>query len=339
MLQGFRAPLSVFTLALLIALLITPVIHRIATLKGAIDYPKSEERRIHTVPTPRWGGIALYISIIASILILYPFLHPLTHFPAYLIAILICSGFIVVIGAWDDIRPLNAKFQAVFLIFMGLLVQFLSGPDHPLQVKNIESALLTFGGITDGKLAFGDFAWPFTAFYIFVATKTMDTIDGLDGLSAGLACIGALLIVFLGVWLSESKIALISAAVAGSCIGFLRYNFNPAIIFMGTGGAQLLGFILACMSMGVMRSVQGLSVWVPFAIFGIPFFDAFFVIIRRLAAKQPISQADKRHIHHTLMRYGLNQRQTVVFLYFIALLLCILLLNIFIQGGYGSAKI
>jgi len=119
------------------------------------------------------------------------------------------------------------------------------------------------------------------------------------------------------------RVALIAAAIAGASIGFLRHNYNPAKIFMGTGGAQLLGFTLACISIvGVMKTAAALAVLVPVFAFGIPIFDAVFVIIRRILSRQPITQADKRHLHHTLLGRGLSQRQAVWVLYIAAMTLC-----------------
>jgi UDP-GlcNAc:undecaprenyl-phosphate GlcNAc-1-phosphate transferase len=155
--------------------------------------------------------------------------------------------------------------------------------------------------------------------YIFVVTKTMDTIDGLDGLASGIAAISAATLSVIATYSGQPRVALVAAAVAGAAIGFLRHNYNPARIFMGTGGAQLLGFCLACLSIvGALKTAAAVAVIVPVLAFGVPIFDAFFVIIRRLISRQPITQADKRHLHHTLMSKGLNQRQTVLVLYTIA---------------------
>jgi UDP-GlcNAc:undecaprenyl-phosphate GlcNAc-1-phosphate transferase len=173
----------------------------------------------------------------------------------------------------------------------------------------------------------GIFAIPVTAIYIFIVTKTMDTIDGVDGLAAGIATIAAGTMTIIAAYGGQPRVAIIAAALAGAAIGFLRHNYNPAKIIMGTGGAYILGFTLACLSIvGAFKTAAAVSLLIPVLVFGVPIFDAFFVIIRRLASGQPITQADKRHVHHTLLGKGLSQRQTVWVLYFAAAILCGVLL-------------
>ena len=114
----------------------------------------------------------------------------------------------------------------------------------------------------------------------------------------------------------QPRIALITAATGGAALGFLGHNYNPAKIFMGTGGAYVLGFTLACLSIaGTLKTAAAVSIFIPLLVFGLPIFDAFFVVVRRIRSGSPITQADKRHLHHTLLGSGLSQRQTVWVLY------------------------
>jgi UDP-GlcNAc:undecaprenyl-phosphate GlcNAc-1-phosphate transferase len=166
-------------------------------------------------------------------------------------------------------------------------------------------------------------AFGITAIYIFVVTKTMDTIDGIDGLASGIAAIGGGTLSIIATYEGQPRVALIAAALAGASIGFLRHNYNPAKIIMGTGGAQLLGFVLAALSIvGAMKTAAALMILIPMLVFGVPLFDAVQVVIRRKMSGVPITQADKRHIHHQLLERGLSQRQAVWVLYGIAIVLC-----------------
>ena len=162
----------------------------------------------------------------------------------------------------------------------------------------------------------------------------MDTIDGVDGLSAGIATISAGTLVVIAVYSHQPRVAILAAAIAGAALGFLRHNYNPAKIFMGTGGAYVLGFLLACSSIvGALKTAAAVSLILPVLVFGVPMMDAFFVISRRLLSGQPITKADKRHLHHTLLGRGLSQRQTVLVLYVAAAALCAIALFV-VRGNH-----
>ncbi|MBW7927427.1 MAG: undecaprenyl/decaprenyl-phosphate alpha-N-acetylglucosaminyl 1-phosphate transferase [Fimbriimonadaceae bacterium] len=341
MLEGFRAPLLAMALAGVVSWFLTPLVRRFAIVKGAVDDPTRDDRRVHQEPTPRWGGLAIYGGILVSLLALMPFAYEHNPFPIYLIGLLAVGACIVVLGAYDDLYQFSAVKQAGLILILAVAIQFIYGTSGRVHIEGIGWA---------GKwLDFGIWAVPITAIYIFVVTKTMDTIDGIDGLTAGIAAIaGATLSVMAtqevlqqlemnrmsatpvkpSLLIGEQpRVALIAAAITGSAIGFLRHNFNPAKIFMGTGGAQLLGFLLASISIvGAMKTAAAVAIFVPMFAFGVQIFDAFFVVAKRIRAGKPITQADKRHLHHTLLRKGLTQRQTVAVLYLAALVLCGLLI-------------
>lgn len=325
--ESFFAPLVTGMIALLVTWFLTPYIQKFALLKGAVDDPFRDERRMHQKLMPKWGGLAIYPGILFSFIIALFVFFPKNTFPSYLISILVIGALVMIMGSLDDIYHFPAKVQALFLILIGFAVQYFSGPDYPLQIKGVEFPLFFTAVKSNVWISFHWLSWPLTALYIFVVTKTMDTIDGLDGLSAGIAAIAAITFSVLAIMGVQPQIAILAAAIGGSTIGFLKYNFNPAKIFIGTGGSQLLGFMLACMSIiGAFRSATALAIVVPFFVFGIPLFDALFVITKRLLAGQPVTQGDKRHIHHTLIDFGLSQRQAVIILYLITLILCTSLL-------------
>ena len=331
MLQGFRAPLCTALLALIVTYFLTPYVRDVAIQQGAVDDPKLDDRRVHTKPIPRWGGLAIYAGIVIAVALVMPFAYPKSPtFPAYLVAMLVIAGGLVVVGALDDLYQYKAKIQAVVLLLAGIAIQFFYGSVGRVQIN-------TLGIPIHGPASYislGLFAVPLTAFYIFVVTKTMDTIDGVDGLSAGIATISAGTLVVIAVYSHQPRVAILAAAIAGAALGFLRHNYNPAKIFMGTGGAYVLGFLLACSSIvGALKTAAAVSLILPVLVFGVPMMDAFFVISRRLLSGQPITKADKRHLHHTLLGRGLSQRQTVRVLYVAAAALCAIALFV-VRGNH-----
>lgn len=331
-LPGFRTPLIAGVVSLIVTLLATPWVMKLAHKHGAVDDPTRDERRVHKTITPRWGGLAIFAGILVSAAVLLPFAYPYpaTTFPLYLIGIFICSILLVIYGLWDDKVQLSAKIQLAVLLIVGFGVQVLGSK----AVGYVQIQGVNLPWVEGNWVEFGIWSWPLTAIYIFVVTKTMDTIDGIDGLAAGIAAIASVTLAVVGTLEGQPRVALLAMAIAGACLGFLRFNYHPAKVFMGTAGAQLLGFLLASLSIvGAMKTAATVAVIVPMLIFGIPLFDAGFVVVRRLLSGQPISAPDKRHVHHTLMGTGLNQRQTVWVLYLIAI--CLSGLMLFLVRQYG----
>lgn len=317
-LDGFRWPIATGVLGLIVSYLITPYVRNLAIRKGAVDDPKIDDRRVHTEPIPRWGGIAIFAGIAVALLAILPFAYPKTQsFPWYLVGMLGISALLVVVGALDDLYQYKAKVQAALLLLAGVAVQFAYSGSDRIQIQTLSIPL------THNYIQLGLLAVPITAIYIFVVTKTMDTIDGVDGLAAGIASISAGTLMLIGAYSGQPRVALIAAAIGGAALGFLRHNYNPAKIFMGTGGAYVLGFMLATLSIvGALKTAAAVSLLIPVLVFGVPIFDAVRVIILRLMNGQPITQADKRHLHHTLLKRGLSQKQTVLVLYVAAAALC-----------------
>lgn len=313
-LRGFRAPLTAGGIALAVAWILTPWVKKAAFKYGAVDDPKRDDRRIHTEPLARWGGIAIYVGIVLALLAVLPFAYKdaPVQFPPYLIAMIAIAGGLTIFGLFDDLRSYSAKIQLLVLLAAGTAVQFFHSPVGQVQIKS-----LGFGGNHYIPLDWA--AIPVTAIYIFVVTKTMDTIDGVDGLSAGIATIAASTLAVIAGYGGQPRVAIVAAAIAGASLGFLRHNYNPAKIIMGSSGPYVLGFMMACLSIvGAFKTAAAVSLLIPILVFGLPIFDAFFVVIRRLASGQPITQADKRHMHHTLLGKGLSQRQTVWVMYAVA---------------------
>lgn len=317
--DGFYYPVLAGIIALAVTWIITPLVSKLAFKFGAVDDPNRDDRRVHKVPLPRWGGIGIYAGLVAALCIALPIAYPMQPFPLYIIGLLGIGGLIVVVGALDDLHQFSAKIQLLFLIAAGFAIQYFGSGNSVVQIKGISWP--PFFGQSEW-VDFQIWAWPITAIYIFVVSKTMDTIDGIDGLAGGIAAISGAVLSIIATYEEQPRVALIAAALAGASLGFIRHNYNPAKIIMGTGGAQLLGFVLAALSIvGAMKTAAAFAMIIPLFVFGVPLFDAVQVVIRRRMSGAPLTQADKRHIHHQLLNRGLSQRQAVWVLYSIALIL------------------
>lgn len=327
---GFGTPLMAGLVAMIVCWVLTPLVRKFAISRGAMDDPKRDDRRIHKEPLPRWGGLGIYVAILVALLIVLPiaFWH-FVIFPRYLIGVLLIAGMLVIFGALDDLYQYSAKIQLLVLLGAGVGVQFFTGSLGQVQVRTLGVPLSS----PPSYIALGMWAIPVTAIYIFVITKTMDTIDGVDGLAAGIATISAATLTIIAVYGGQPRVALVAAAIAGAAIGFLRFNYNPAKIIMGTGGAYVFGFLLACISIvGALKTAAFVALFIPIFVFGVPLVDAVQVMIRRKLSGVPITQADKRHVHHALLGKGLSQRQTVLVLYAAAAALCAVLVFLVIRG-------
>lgn len=326
---GYRYALLAFFFGLIFTLLAMPWVRKMAFKYGAVDDPKRDDRRVHQEPLPRWGGLGIAIGTLLAVVIVLPIAHGWNAFPPYLIGVLGVSVALVIVGALDDLYQFSARSQLYLLLIAGVLVQVLHDGNTRVQISQLGIPVLSNASVL---IPSPWLAVPITAFYLFFVTKTMDTIDGVDGLAAGIAFISAATICVLATIGEQPRVAQISAAIGGASLGFLKHNYHPSNIIMGTGGAYLLGFLLACLSVvGAMKTAATVSLLVPILVFGVPLFDAFFVITKRLRSGVPITQADKRHVHHTLLRQGLNQRQTVWTLYTISALLSAILVYVVVR--------
>lgn len=297
-------------LALIVATLIsfgtTPLVKKMAYKVGAIDVPK-DSRRMHKVPIPRLGGLAIFLGFILSVL-LFAEIDRSTR------GILIGSIMIVILGVLDDIMTLRAlpKFlvqiaAAGVAVYYGNVIQFISNP-----VLTSASRYLNLG----------NWSIPLTIVWIVAITNAVNFIDGLDGLAVGVSAISSATLLVTAILVSEGNVAVIMAALLGACLGFIPYNMNPAKIFMGDTGSTFLGYILATVSIqGLFKMYAIISFAVPFLILGLPIFDICFAILRRLAKGQNPMHADRGHVHHRLIDMGFNQKQAVAIAYMITAIL------------------
>lgn len=291
-----------FMVSVIISLVMTPIVRKLAIRIGAVDIPK-DNRRVHKKPIPLIGGLAIYISVLVTFFVFF-------EMDKTLISILVGGTIILISGIIDDIKGLSPKGKVVFQIISAIVLIL-----GDVKIDAITNPFAKSGTV----IPLNGFSIPLTIFWVVGITNTLNLIDGLDGLAAGVAMIASLSFFAVASKFNYISIMLISIVLSGACLGFLPYNFNPAKIFMGDTGALFLGFMLAAISIeGVMKSVATIAVVVPIIILGLPIFDTTFAIFRRLLNGKSIAEADKGHLHHRLLARGYSQKKTVLILYTIS---------------------
>ncbi len=293
-----------FVTALAVSFAATPAVKICAKHFGAVDVPK-DNRRMHKVPIPRMGGLAIFLGFIISTSLF-------GHLTRQTSAILLGAVLIVILGIIDDKMALPPSVKFVGQI-AAALIPALNGVD-------IERFTNPFA--EGAYFSLGIFAIPVTVIWIVGLTNAVNFIDGLDGLAVGVSSIASITMFTIAVLVSETYVAIMMAALAGACIGFMPYNMNPAKIFMGDTGSMFLGYILATVSIeGLFKFYAVISFAVPFIMLGLPIFDTAFAIIRRLLKGQSPLQADRGHVHHRLIDMGFDQKQSVAILYVLSAIL------------------
>ena len=295
--------IPVFLVAFGISFFMTPVSMWVARMIGALDVP-TDNRRMHRRAIPRFGGMAVFLSVTITIL-LFEYDEPKIRIALF------GGALIYALGATDDLfnLPAWAKFSvqtavAIVMCAMGIritvIANYFEGTGH-IQVGLITSFVIT-------------------VLWIVGITNTINLIDGLDGLAAGIATICSLSMAYIayirGSVGGMTVVCFAFIAIAGACMGFLPFNFSPAKTFMGDGGALFLGYMIAIMSViSPLRRATLVAAVVPIVTLAIPIFDTSFAIIRRIINHQPIMGADGDHLHHRLMESGYGQRRAVLMLY------------------------
>jgi len=289
----------------LLVLMTVPFVRALALKIGFVDRPS--KRKVHSEPIPLSGGVAIYAGVIATV---WAFLgnSPLLG------ALALGGGVLVVVGLVDDafksfgrdfpVWPRLVAYIGVSLIpsAFGISIAGITAPSR--------SSMILF---SPGWAAF------FTLLWVFALINMLNFIDGIDGLASGV-CVISSLTLFAASLIGERDVtALIGVALAGACLAFLVYNFHPARIFMGDAGATFLGYTLAVTAIeGTLKGATLLSLSVPLLALGVPILDTVIVFSRRLIEGKGLHRADNLHTHHSLMKWGLTQVQTVSFLYLIA---------------------
>lgn len=320
--------LIAFLVSVTVVLWTIPDVKTIGLKLGIVDRPNS--RKIHKSPVVRVGGISIFAGTIAALLIVwllggFSSLSPEGEKEIW--TVIMGSICFFAIGFADDLfnlTPISRLLMQLLVAsacwFMGVRINFLSVP-------------------FDGLVQIGWLSLPITVIWLVGMANAINWIDGVDGLAAGVSGIGAVVMLVVALFMNQSAAALIVAALAGSALGFLRYNFNPAQIFMGDGGAYFMGFILAAVGViGLVKVTAVTAVLLPYLILAVPILDMSAVIFSRICKGKSPFIADKSHLHHWLLKAGISQRQTVLFIYALTLWVGSLAMGFSnIPSGWGYA--
>ncbi|MDX2244991.1 MAG: MraY family glycosyltransferase [Leptolyngbyaceae cyanobacterium bins.302] len=302
--------LTAFFVAALVVLWATPRVKKFGLKRGLVDKPGG--RKIHKRPMVRLGGVAVFIGAIVALLIVwwtggFGIQTPQKEYELW--GVVIGGLLFFLIGLADDLLTLPALTRLFAQLTVAAMV----------WQAGVQIDFLTIPGM--GLIALQDWvSLPITVIWLVGMANAINMIDGLDGLAAGVSGIAASVMLVVTLFMGQPAAALIAAALAGACLGFLRYNFNPAQIFMGDGGAYFMGFTLAGVGIiGLVKSVTTVAVLLPYLILAVPILDIFTVVIDRLRRGKSPFAADKRHLHHRLLQAGLSQRLAVLFIYSLTL--------------------
>jgi UDP-GlcNAc:undecaprenyl-phosphate GlcNAc-1-phosphate transferase len=320
--------LTIFCLSLLSAFISTRSVRDFATKHGWVAIP-TQERHLHSSPLPRLGGVAIFLSFsgcmaVAAIWAMrYPRLHAVFSLKA-LATILVPAALVFLLGVYDDIRGV--------------------GPYLKFSVQGIAAAMLFAGGlrIVNLPVIFGDHELPWfvglpcTVLWVLAITNAFNLIDGLDGLAAGSALFSTMVAFVVALLNGQSLVTIMTIALAGAILGFLRFNFNPATIFLGDSGSLFIGFLLSALALkGAQKAPTIVAIAIPVVSFGLPILETSLSIVRRLISGRPVFTADREHIHHKLLQHGITHRQVVILLYGVSAIFA--LLSLFLLWPTGSS--
>jgi len=320
--------LSTFFVALLSAFILTRYVRDFATARGWVVVP-TQERHMHSSPLPRLGGVAIFLSfsacmVMATVWSLHnPRLHSALSLKT-LFTILVPATLVFLLGVYDDIQG--------------------AGPYFKFSVQGIAGTMLFLGGlrIVNIPVLFGEHqlhwfvGWAFTVLWVLAITNAFNLIDGLDGLAAGSALFSTLVAFVVALLNGPSLVTVLTIALAGAILGFLRYNFNPATIFLGDSGSLFIGFLLSALALaGAQKAPTIVAVAIPIVSFGLPILETSLSIIRRLISGRPVFTADREHIHHKLLQHGMTHRQVVILLYGVSAVFA--MLSLFLLWPTGSS--
>ena len=308
-----RTLITLFFGSLFVSLVLTPLIRNISLKLNLVDLPSG--RKVHTSPISRVGGIAIFITFIVCL--------GLSYFSKTVISIdlfsnskfyfLIGGGVLIFLtGLIDDVRNLNARIK-LFLQFIAGSIAYYGG---------MKITVITFPFIEHINMGF--LSYPITIFWFILIINAVNLIDGLDGLAAGVTLLVCLILTISGMMAEEIIVAACFACLTGSILGFLKYNFNPATIFMGDSGSYFIGYMIAGLSLfGSIKAHTAATIFVTMVALGVPLIDTIITTLRRYMLGQKIFSPDKKHFHHRLLNLGFSHKNAVLFLYLLTFILCL----------------
>ncbi|HEX8847102.1 MAG TPA: MraY family glycosyltransferase [Pyrinomonadaceae bacterium] len=300
--------LALFLIALCSSLVLTPLLRRLCERLGWLDAPR-DERPVHRRAVPRLGGVAIFVSVLIALSTI-PLVDNLVtqfaraNFPKFLM-IFVPGTLVLLFGIYDDLRGSRAWLKFSALILAGAVLYFMGGRIEALSVPFVGSVVL--------PQAVG---FALTILWVVGVANAFNLIDGIDGLATGAALFSALVILVVSFILGHPLATMVALVLSGALIGFLRYNFNPASIFLGDSGSLFIGFTLAAISLeGSQKASTAIAISIPLMAFGLPVIDTGFAMVRRFLSGRPVFQGDQEHIHHMLLARGWSQRRAVFVLY------------------------
>ncbi len=292
-LRGTPEVLYGAAIALFVVVLLTPAVGGMARLLGVVDEP--DARRLNRRPIPRLGGLAIFLGIVVPSL-------AFLDLSGEMRGILLGAAVACVVGAVDDFRGLPPVSK--------LAGQVLAAAIPTAFGVWVDHFTFPFLGAVDLPAGVGV---PLTIFWIVAVMNMVNFLDGLDGLASGVCAISGVTFAVISLSLGKPDAAILSAVVAGACVGFLRHNFFPARIFMGDSGALVLGFTLASISVvGLLKTASTVVLFLPLLVLAVPIIDTSFVVAKRLKYRRPISGADRSHLHHRFVDIGFSQRRAAL---------------------------
>ncbi|MBI3591644.1 MAG: undecaprenyl/decaprenyl-phosphate alpha-N-acetylglucosaminyl 1-phosphate transferase [Candidatus Melainabacteria bacterium] len=322
---------AAFLCALTIAYLLTPLIQSRAMKLGLLDKPS--ERKLHDKPIPRLGGVSVFASLFLTSLLFLSAYWSYRHnlFSTFTLLGIFSGGTIIFfLGLLDDIEPLSPVLKLLIQIlaasvawFLGIKILYLANPFYHADFYFFKFSM---GG---QSIHFTPLVSYFlTLMWIVVITNAVNLVDGMDGLATGVSLISAIAIwaVSVDYRINQPAGALMAATLAGALLGFLRWNFNPARIFLGDSGAYLTGFFLSALAISCVTKKIAVAVIAPvlFLIFAFPIGDTLFAVIRRTLSRKSILEPDKGHLHHRMLAFGFSQKIASYLLYLLSALLGLL---------------
>lgn len=304
--------LSAFLLALLLSLLLTPVARWVGIRLGALDVP--DARKVHVTPVPRLGGAAIFLAVgvtVGMLVVVDTGVSRAMVVDRALVHLVVGAVLCFLTGLIDDFKPLGARVKLAAQI-LAASVAFAGG--NWIAMEFFEPL-----GWAGGVLSYG-----LTVFWFLLFVNAVNLIDGLDGLSGGVCFFASMVMMVITLMAGQYVIAMLFAVLGGAILGFLRYNFNPASIFLGDGGSYFLGYSIAGLSiMGNVKEQTGVAVLIPLIAMGVPLFDTLLATVRRFLRGRAIFAPDRRHLHHRLIEMGLTTQRAVLLIYAVSIALCI----------------
>ena len=299
--NGHNVLLIVFV-TFITSLLLVPIIKKIAIHVNAMDMPN--ERKVHKVPMPRMGGLAIFLSFMLGYM-LY------ARESTVMLSVLMGSFLIIICGMLDDINSIHARYKFIVQIIAAATVCIYG---------NLTLNYVSFLGLNMYFPA--PFNYIITIFFMVAIMNAINLIDGLDGLAAGISSIYFVTIAIIAFILNQmgGLDVILSLIMAGATLGFLVHNFPPASIFMGDSGSLFLGYIISVIALLGFKATTLTSLIIPICILAIPIFDTASAIIRRLLKGQNIGKPDKEHFHHQLLKMKFSPRTTILIIYFITIM-------------------